>query len=128
MSLTASSPDHIAKAASLAALALASVSAGARNDALTAIHSALARDKESILAANVVDLKRASQSAADGHLSQSLVKRLDLGRKGKFDDMLAGILDVRDLDDPREFDVVPSSAPTALVHLPSLSRIASMSA
>ena len=42
----------------------------------------------------------AKQASHDGKLSQSVLKRLDLSRPGKFDDMLQGILDVRNLDDP----------------------------
>jgi glutamate-5-semialdehyde dehydrogenase len=71
-----------------------------RNAALTAIHQALANGKEEVLAANVRDLEAANKAAENGTLSQSLVKRLDLGKKGKYEDMLQGILDVRDLEDP----------------------------
>ena len=42
----------------------------------------------------------AKQASHDGKLSQSVLKRLDLARPRKFDDMLQGILDVRKLDDP----------------------------
>lgn len=42
----------------------------------------------------------AKQASESGKLSQSVLKRLDLSRPGKFDDMLQGILDVRELDDP----------------------------
>lgn len=42
----------------------------------------------------------ATTASKDGSLSASLVKRLDLSRPGKYEDMLQGILDVRDLDDP----------------------------
>ena len=52
------------------------------------------------MAANARDLELARAAAQSGELSASLVSRLDLARPGKFDDMLKGILDVRDLDDP----------------------------
>ena len=42
----------------------------------------------------------AKEASKDGKLSQSVLKRLDLSRPGKFDDMLQGILDVRNLPDP----------------------------
>ena len=58
--------------------------------------------KEDILAANAQDLELATKAAENGELSQSVLKRLDLGRKGKWEDMLQGILDVRDLVDPSE--------------------------
>lgn len=100
MSLTDSSPNEIAKAAAISSRSLAVLSTKARNAALTAVHQALSDAKQTILAANVTDLEHASKAAQNGHLSQSVLKRLDLCRKGKWEDMLQGILDVRDLDDP----------------------------
>jgi len=100
MSLTNASPLDAAKAAKSASHVLATLSTSARNDALTAIHAALTASRDEILAANARDLELARQAAADGKLSSSLVARLDLGKKGKYDDMLKGILDVRDLPDP----------------------------
>ncbi|KAI9727264.1 MAG: hypothetical protein M1828_006883 [Chrysothrix sp. TS-e1954] len=100
MSLTASSPAQVAKAASVSALALARLSVDARNLALQAVHDALLAARGEILAANNADLAAAGKAADSGELSRSLVKRLDLGRPGKFEDMLQGILDVRDLPDP----------------------------
>lgn len=102
MSLTDSSPLEVAKAASLSSRSLAILHTQARNDALTAIHAALEEAKDTILAANAKDLELATKAAEDGELSQSVLKRLDLGRKGKWEDMLQGILDVRDLEDPGE--------------------------
>ncbi|KAK7393967.1 glutamate-5-semialdehyde dehydrogenase [Neonectria punicea] len=100
MSLTNASPEAAASAAKTASFALATLPASARNDALDAIHAALSDAKDAILAANARDLDLARKAAADGSLSQALVSRLDLGKKGKWEDMLKGILDVRDLDDP----------------------------
>ncbi|MCJ1468775.1 hypothetical protein MMC07_007405 [Pseudocyphellaria aurata] len=100
MSVTSSSPVEVAKAASISSQTLAILSSQARNDALTSIHQALAREKDTILAANARDVKLATKAAADGSLSQSVLKRLDLSRKGKWEDMLQGIVDVRDLEDP----------------------------
>lgn len=100
MSVTDSSPLDVAKAASLSSRGLGILPTKARNDALTAIHRALQDAKDSILAANAKDLELAMKAAEDGELSQSVLKRLDLGRKGKWEDMLQGILDVRDLEDP----------------------------
>lgn len=102
MSVTNSSPLEVAKAASISSRSLAVLSAQARNDALTAIHRALASAKDTIIAANARDVGLATKAAADGSLSQSVLKRLDLSRKGKWEDMLQGILDVRDLEDPGE--------------------------
>lgn len=102
MSVTNSSPLEVAKAASIASRSLAVLPAYARNDALTAIHQELANAKEEILAANARDVELATKAAEDGKLSQSVLKRLDLARIGKWEDMLKGILDVRDLEDPGE--------------------------
>ncbi|KAL9104708.1 MAG: hypothetical protein Q9163_000386 [Psora crenata] len=100
MSLTDSSPLEIAKAASISSRGLAILPTKARNDALTAMHQALLQAKTSILAANAEDVRLATEAAAIGELSQSVLKRLDLTRKGKYEDMLRGVLDVRDLGDP----------------------------
>ncbi|KAL9129143.1 MAG: hypothetical protein Q9217_002318 [Psora testacea] len=100
MSLTDSSPQEIAKAASISCRKLAILPTIARNDALTAVYQALLQSKESILAANAEDLGLATKAATYGELSQSVLKRLDLGRKGKYEEMLQGILNVRDLEDP----------------------------
>lgn len=102
MSVTTSSPLEVAKAASLSSRSLAVLPAHARNDALTSVHRALASAKDTIMAANARDVELATKAAADGSLSQSVLKRLDLSRKGKWEDMLQGILDVRDLEDPSE--------------------------
>ncbi|KAK4921794.1 hypothetical protein LTR28_012724, partial [Elasticomyces elasticus] len=100
MSLTNASPEEAARAAKTASRKLAVLPTKARNDALTAIHDALSSSKDEILRANASDLVAATKSAANGELSQSMLKRLDLSRKGKWEDMLSGILDVRELDDP----------------------------
>ncbi len=106
MSLTNASPFEAASSARSASRSLAILSCSARNDALTAIHDALAAAKDQVLAANARDLQAAQQAAKDGHLSQSLVKRLDLGKKGKYEDMLQGILDVRRLEDPSMYSEI----------------------
>jgi glutamate-5-semialdehyde dehydrogenase len=96
MSLTNATPLEAAKAARLASRKLAILPTNARNDALTAIHDALSSARDEVLAANAQDMA----TAQSGEFSQSLVKRLDLSRKGKYEDMLQGILDVRKLEDP----------------------------
>jgi glutamate-5-semialdehyde dehydrogenase len=100
MSLTTNSPFQVAQSASLSARILATLPTDARNDALSAIYAALSEAKDKILAANEKDMEAAARSAENGELNQSVLKRLDLGRKGKWEDMLKGILDVRDLEDP----------------------------
>ncbi|KAI0012515.1 gamma-glutamyl phosphate reductase [Xylariaceae sp. FL0662B] len=100
MSLTNASPLEAAKAAKGASHVLTTLPTSARNDALTAIHAGLTAARDDVLAANARDLETARLAADRGQLSPSLVSRLDLGKKGKWEDMLKGILDVRDLDDP----------------------------
>ena len=100
MSLTNASPADAAKAAKSASHILATLPASARNDALTSIYDALSKSKDEILAANARDLELAKKAAENGELSLSIVSRLDLGKKGKWEDMLKGILDVRELEDP----------------------------
>jgi glutamate-5-semialdehyde dehydrogenase len=100
MSLTDSAAVDVARSASLASRRLAILPNAARNEALTALHHALDTNREVILAANAKDLEIATRAAESGNLNHSVLKRLDLSRPGKYDDMLDGILSVRDLDDP----------------------------
>lgn len=100
MSLTNATPRDAAAAAKSASHFLATLPVTARNDALTSIHASLSASRDAILAANARDMDAARRAAADGHLSSSLVSRLDLAKPGKWDDMLKGVLDVRSLDDP----------------------------
>jgi hypothetical protein len=100
MSLTNASAEEAARAAKLSSRKLATLPTSARNAALDAVHDALALARSDILAANAKDLELAQKSATDGQLNPSIVKRLDLSRPGKFEDMLQGIKDVRNLDDP----------------------------
>jgi glutamate-5-semialdehyde dehydrogenase len=104
MSLTECSAPEIATSASLASRRLATLSTESRNNALTALHSALLENREHILEANARDVSLATRAAEDGKLSQSVLKRLDLSRPGKYQDMLDGILSVRDLEDPSMFE------------------------
>ncbi|RDA91325.1 hypothetical protein CP533_1565 [Ophiocordyceps camponoti-saundersi (nom. inval.)] len=97
MSLTNGSAEAAASAAREASTTLASLPTKARNDALDSVHAALVASRDKILAANARDVERAS---ADQSADFALMSRLDLSRPGKWDDMLRGVLDVRDLDDP----------------------------
>lgn len=100
MSLTVSTPEAAAKAASYSAQSLATLPSEDRNEALTAIHDALSESRDTVLAANAKDMESALRASKDGQMRSSLVKRLDLSRPGKYNDMLQGILDVRMLEDP----------------------------
>lgn len=59
----------------------------------------LSQSKERILEANVQDISAAKARLAEGKISASLVKRLELGG-AKFDGVLTGIASVRSLGDP----------------------------
>lgn len=100
MSLTESAAIDVARSASVASRRLATLPNTARNDALTALHQALDKNRATILAANARDVEAATRDVKNGNLNHSVLKRLDLSRPGKYDDMLDGILSVRDLDDP----------------------------
>ncbi|KAJ5286909.1 hypothetical protein N7478_002595 [Penicillium angulare] len=100
MSLTESAAVDVARSASLASRRLAILPNAARNEALTALHEALDRNRDYILGANAKDVEAAIHAVNDGKLNHSVLKRLDLARPGKYDDMLQGILSVRDLEDP----------------------------
>ncbi|PYH40642.1 glutamate-5-semialdehyde dehydrogenase [Aspergillus saccharolyticus JOP 1030-1] len=100
MSLTDSSAAEIAKTASMASRLLATLPGAARNDALSALHEAIANSRVEILEANSRDVAAAERAVEAGVLNGSVLKRLDLSRPGKFEDMLQGILSVKDLDDP----------------------------
>ena len=100
MSLTNASPEEAGRAAKRSSRVLAILPEDARNAALDAVYDALALAKAEILAANAEDMSLAKELVASGKLQQSIMKRLDLSRKGKFDDMLEGIKDVRNLPDP----------------------------
>ena len=100
MSLTNALPADAARAAKEASHVLATLPTSSRNAALTAIHASLLEARNEILEANARDLESAAKEAENGNLSLSIVSRLDLTKPGKFDDMLKGILDVRNLEDP----------------------------
>ena len=106
MSLTNASPLECAKAARVASRKLAILSAAQRNHALTAIHDALAGAKETVLSANASDVASAVEASESGGFSPSILKRLDLSPPGKWDDMLQGILDVRELEDPSRLAIL----------------------
>jgi glutamate-5-semialdehyde dehydrogenase len=99
MSTASLSPVDIARTASLASRTLKAVSGADRNAALTVVHAALEKSKDEILSANQKDMEAAQKLVDAGKMRQSLAKRLLLSQN-KWDGMLEGILDVRDLEDP----------------------------
>lgn len=74
---------------------LAAASTAQKNNALNAIHDALAQGKQEILSANAQDM----QNAVDKNLDFALLDRLEL-TPARFDGMLQGLKDVVMLPDP----------------------------
>ncbi|RDA88492.1 hypothetical protein CP532_6611 [Ophiocordyceps camponoti-leonardi (nom. inval.)] len=100
MSLTNGSAEAAASAARQASTILGSLPTEARNKALDSVHAALVASKDKILAANARDVERVAADESADPEAYALESRLDLSRPGKWDDMLRGVLDVRNLDDP----------------------------
>ncbi|KAF8967715.1 gamma-glutamyl phosphate reductase [Flammula alnicola] len=94
------SSEDIAKAAKAAFEESQLIPSSARITALEAIRKQLDLRKTEILAANVEDLKAAQAEVDAGRMSESLLKRLDLGKGDKWESMLQGITDVASLPDP----------------------------
>jgi len=87
------------KAASKAAIVLASMNTDEKNKALESMAKALDAKRSSIIQANAQDIDNAMKLKNDGLISQALVDRLKVD-DNKIDGMIAGILDVVDLEDP----------------------------
>lgn len=102
MAFTTSAAADIARVSSSASHILKAVAGSERDAALTAVYQHLKAAKDKILEANKRDMAAAEEQAIAGKLSKSMMKRLDLSNPGKWEDMLQGILDVRDLEDPGE--------------------------
>ncbi|EJU03525.1 gamma-glutamyl phosphate reductase [Dacryopinax primogenitus] len=94
------SAEEIAKAAKAAYEESQLVTTEQRNDVLESIRRALQASRDKVFEANRLDLEAAEKEVQAGRLSQQLVKRLDLTKGSKFDDMLQGISDVAALPDP----------------------------
>ncbi|KAJ3119041.1 hypothetical protein HDU96_003216 [Phlyctochytrium bullatum] len=92
----------VAERARVASRLMQSATTEQKSNALKAIHHGLSTfDLKELEEANLEDLKDAKAQASAGTLSESLVKRLDLGvGKDKFQSLIQGVLDVGKLDDP----------------------------
>lgn len=97
-----STAADISRISSSASQILKAVAGSERDAALTAVYEHLEAAKSEILKANKKDMVAAEEQATAGKLSRSMIKRLDLSKPGKWEDMLQGILDVRNLEDPGE--------------------------
>ncbi|KAI9346415.1 glutamate-5-semialdehyde dehydrogenase [Zopfochytrium polystomum] len=94
--------EDLARRARSASHALQSATAAQKSAALRSIHAALQAHSDTVLAANRLDLDAAAAEVATGKMSQSLLKRLDLGPAtgDKYQSLLQGVLDVEQLPDP----------------------------
>ena len=88
-----------ARAARLAARALAVTAASTRDAAIAAIAGQMLAEKEQILAANAADLENGAALVACGKLEEPLLKRLDLVG-GKFDATVEMVRSVLAQEDP----------------------------
>ncbi|KAI0759204.1 gamma-glutamyl phosphate reductase [Trametes elegans] len=92
--------ENIAKTAKTAFEASQLIPTSERLKALQEIRKELEVAKDSILAANRVDLEAAQKEVDAGRMSSALLKRLDLTKGDKWDSMLQGVTDVAELPDP----------------------------
>jgi len=88
-----------AKSARLAALKLANLSTGKKNEALLAMADALISKNKEILSANKKDIDVALELQKKGELTKALVDRLRVS-DGKIEKMAEGIRSVASLEDP----------------------------
>lgn len=84
----------LAKNAKFASKKLATLSSEIKNKALLAIAEALDSNKNRIFEANKIDLE-----LAEGNISQSVLNRLKLD-ENKMRDMIQGVVDIYNLEDP----------------------------
>lgn len=91
--------EDVARRARAASRAMLSLSTSEKDVALVAMYEHLSLAKDEILLANASDKSAAQARLAEGLISPSLVKRLELGGK-KFDGLLTGIASVCALPDP----------------------------
>ena len=90
---------QIAQKAKEASLILAGLNSQTKDQALQDIADALLANKAYIFSQNEEDLKKAKKLLENKEISQAIYDRLKLS-DSKFNDMIAGILDVKKLQDP----------------------------
>ena len=91
--------ENIAKSAKKASYILNSLTTETKNTALEEIAKAFEDNKDKILEANKKDLENAEKLVKEGKMSNALMGRLKLD-ENKLHDMIHGIYDVIELDDP----------------------------
>ena len=91
--------QEIAKKSKNASKKVATLSSEVKNKALLNIASKLKANQDKIFAANKKDLEAALPLVEEGKLSQSVFNRLKLD-ENKMRDMIQGIIDISNLEDP----------------------------
>lgn len=90
---------EIAKKSKEASLKIANLSTNIKNEALSKIADALEKNKNEIFEANKKDLEAAFALVEEGKLSKSVYNRLKLD-ENKMRDMILGVRDIANLEDP----------------------------
>ena len=106
--------EDIAKSAKNASIELASLECETKNSALLAVAEKLDKDSDKIFEANKSDLKAAEPLLKAGKLSQSVYNRLKLDGN-KLRDMIQGIIDIYELEDPIGKILLQRSLDTGLI-------------
>ena len=89
----------IAKKAKQASLEIADLSSEIKNSALNKIADMIEQNKDEIFASNKQDLISAEELISSGEISKSVYNRLKLD-ENKMRDMIQGIRDIANLEDP----------------------------
>ncbi|MBQ7126982.1 glutamate-5-semialdehyde dehydrogenase [bacterium] len=104
----------IAKKAKVASKKMANISSRIKNTALLKVAEFLDANSEKIFEANLKDLKLAEEMLKEGRITQSAFNRLKLD-KNKLRDMLQGIVDISELEDPVGKILMQRSLDTGLI-------------
>jgi len=91
--------EDLAKRAKAASIELAFLKSEVKNRALLAVAEKLDKESDKIFEANKLDLKNAEVLLKSGEISQSVYNRLKLD-SNKLRDMIQGIIDIYELEDP----------------------------
>ncbi|EEB05639.1 gamma-glutamyl phosphate reductase Pro1 [Schizosaccharomyces japonicus yFS275] len=91
---------EIAREAKDAFSSIQALSSEERDEALQLIFDELKTAKNQVLEANTLDMEAAEKLLAEGKMSKSMCKRLDLRVSEKYESMMQGVLDVKNLPDP----------------------------
>ena len=103
-----------AKKSKKASKELLNLSTDIKNKALLQIAQDLDLNKDKIFEANKLDLEKAKEALKSGELTQSVYNRLKLD-ENKMRDMIQGIIDIYELDDPIGKILLQRSLDTGLI-------------